>query len=369
MYESFYSLKEKPFNLNPDPDFFFMSRIHENAYLHLEYAIRENKGFVAIVGDIGCGKTTLIQYMIRNLLKGAETAVINQTNVLPLEFLKLVAKEFGLEPRNMDKAEVLSLLHDFFIKKYAQKQRVVLVIDEAQNLPSGTFEEVRMLSNLEDEKHPLLQVILSGQPQLKSRLEQGDLEQFVQRLSVQCNLAPLDERETEEYIIHRLQIAGGSGRRIFEREAIQAVWRHSKGIPRLINVLCDTALVYGFGEGKRIVDEPLVEEAVKAKCIEPSKGATGLATSPAAGNGSRDLQLLQERIHSLEAKLGAMEEGIAGKLAGLEKQTQTMMRLLMVMRKEMANPSPENLDGRLIDAEANEKKGFMTFFLRCLRRT
>lgn len=363
MYESFFGLKEKPFNLTPDPGFFFMSRIHENAYLHLEYAIRENKGFVAIVGDVGCGKTTLVQYMIRNLLKDAEVAVVNQTNVLPLEFLKMVSREYGLESRGLDKAEVLSLIHDFLIKRFAEKRRVVLVIDEAQNLPSGTFEEVRMLSNLEAEKAHLIQIILSGQPQLKARLEQGDLEQFVQRLSVQCHIGPLDERETEEYILHRLEVAGGTGRRIFEKEAIQAVWNHSRGIPRIINVLCDTALVYGFGEGKQPVDSVLVEEAYKAKYIETAPAAQAATPSTGMDLAAKELQSIQERILSLEGRLDKMDDGISGKIAKLEKHAETTIRLLFAVRKEIKPPVPEEK----VEDENVEKRGF--FLFRRLRRS
>jgi general secretion pathway protein A len=357
MYESFFGLKEKPFNLTPDPGFFFMSRIHENAYLHLEYAIRENKGFVAIVGDVGCGKTTLVHYMLKNLLKDAEVAVVNQTNVLPLEFLKLVSREFGLEPRGMDKAEVLGLLHDFLIKRYGEKRRVVLVIDEAQNLPSGTFEEVRMLSNLEADKEHLIQIVLSGQPQLKARLEQPDLEQFVQRLSVQCHIGPLDERETEEYVLHRLEVAGGTGRRIFEKEAIQAVWGHSRGIPRMINVLCDTALVFGYGEGKRVVDPTLVEEAFKAKCIDAAPSTSAPAAITAADLTAREIQTVQEKILSIESKLDKMEDGVSGKLAKLEKNADAIFRLLSTMRKEMKPPVIEEK----VRKNSGEKRGFFLF--------
>jgi general secretion pathway protein A len=357
MYESFFGLKEKPFNLTPDPGFFFMSRVHENAYLHLEYAVRENKGFVAIIGDVGCGKTTLVQYMLGNLLKNAEAAIVNQTNVLPIEFLKLVSLEYGLKPRGMDKAEILTSIHDFLIRKFAEKRRVVLVIDEAQNLPSGTFEEVRMLSNLESEKEHLIQIILSGQPQLKARLERGDLEQFVQRLAVQCNLSPLDERESEEYILHRLEVAGGRGKRIFEKGALQAVWEHSRGIPRMINVLCDTALVYAFGEGKRTVDEAMVEEAHKAKCIDTAQTGQPVPAPNKSDLSIRELQSIQERILSIEGRLDKMEDSLSGKLAVLQKHTETSLRLLFALRKEMPFAVPQ----KNTEADTEEKRGFFLF--------
>ena len=184
MYEQFYGLKEKPFQLTPDPDYLFMSQVHENIYAHLEYAIAENKGFVVITGEIGSGKTTLINHLLRNIQQDIQVGLLNQTNVTPVQFIKRICHEFELPVEGMDKAEMLDSFHEFMLTRFAAGKRVVLIIDEAQNLPVQTLEELRMLSNLEDEKQHLIQIILSGQPELRQKLRRKDLEQFTQRVTV-----------------------------------------------------------------------------------------------------------------------------------------------------------------------------------------
>ncbi|MDY6953086.1 MAG: ATPase, T2SS/T4P/T4SS family, partial [Thermodesulfobacteriota bacterium] len=182
MYESFYGLKEKPFNITPDPDYFYMSQVHENAYTHLQYAIKENKGFVVITGEIGSGKTTLINLLLKNIEEDVLVGVISSATLLPEEFIKMACQELELGTEGMDKVEMVDALHQFLLKQFAEKKRVVLIIDEAQNLPLETIEEIRVLSNLDTEKDHLIQMILVGQPELKSKLQQRQLKQFVQRV-------------------------------------------------------------------------------------------------------------------------------------------------------------------------------------------
>ncbi len=178
MYESFYGLKEKPFNLLPDPDYLYMSQGHENAYTHLEYAVAENKGFAVITGEIGSGKTTLINFLLGKIQQDIRVGLINTTHVSPTHFIKMICQEYELKVDGRDKAEVLDLFHGFLLSQFSERKRVILIIDEAQNLTPKTMEEIRMLSNLEAEKHHLIQIVLAGQPDLRNRLQRKALEQF-----------------------------------------------------------------------------------------------------------------------------------------------------------------------------------------------
>ena len=275
MYEDFYSLKEKPFNLTPDPAYLYMSSVHENAHIHLEYALAENKGFVVVTGEIGSGKTTLINYLLQNLGQDMEVGIVNQTNVNPTQFLRMACMEFGLDVDGMDKVEITGALHGFLINAFSGHKRVVLIIDEAQNLPFETLEELRMLSNLEAEKHHLIQIVLSGQPDLKPRLLSKKTEQFAQRVTVYCHMGGLQKEEVEAYIHHRLRVAGADNpAALFDKKAISAVYKHSRGIPRMINVICDTALVCGFADEIRVIDAKVIEEA-------DDPGSSGIGTSAA----------------------------------------------------------------------------------------
>jgi general secretion pathway protein A len=309
MYESFYGLKEKPFNLTPDPDYLFMSQGHENAYLHLEYAIAENKGFVVITGEIGSGKTTLINFLLRHLPKETCVGVVNQTHVLPAQFLRMICREFEVEVDGTDKADVLSAFHGFLLKQFSEGNRVVLIIDEAQNLPLKTIEEIRMLSNLESEKSHLLQIIMAGQPELNTLLQRKALEQFAQRVTVYCHLAALNEQEVRDYVRHRLNVAGAMDLEMFGKDAMEAVYTYSHGIPRMVNIICDSALVYGFADEKRVIDRGIVDEAAGARKLGEfflggkavQKGI--VSSDSGAGTGSGPLE---KRLDALEKKIALM---------------------------------------------------------------
>ena len=262
MYESFYGFREKPFNLTPDPAYLFMSRGHSNTYAHLEYAITENKGFVVITGEIGSGKTTLINYLLNNMREDIDVGLVNDTDLHPEDFLKIICQEFELDVDGMNRADMLGAFRQNLLSRFAEKKRVILIIDEAQNLSSKTIEAIRMLSNLESEKEHLLQMILIGQPNLKDKLRQKELRQFVQRVTVHCHLNALNEEEVNEYIHHRLRVAGSKNPELFSKEAVSVVSAYSRGIPRLINVVCDTALVYGFADGFKTIDRKLIRDVV-----------------------------------------------------------------------------------------------------------
>ncbi|MEA2109171.1 MAG: AAA family ATPase, partial [Pseudomonadota bacterium] len=209
MYKSFYGLKEKPFNLNPDPAYLFWSGGHENAYTHLEYTITENKGFGVITGEVGSGKTTLINHLINKIPKNLHLALINNPDVSPTQLLKMLCQEYELVSTDNDKTVLLEHLHNFLLQIYANQQRAILIIDEAQNLPAETIEEIRLLSNLETEKEHLIQIILVGQPELKEKLQRRSLRQFTQRVTVHAHLTGLTVDDVRHYIQHRLKVAGG----------------------------------------------------------------------------------------------------------------------------------------------------------------
>ncbi len=265
MYEKFYGLKEKPFNLLPDPEYLYMSKSHDNAYTHLEYAIYENKGFVVVTGEIGSGKTTLINYLLNKIPQDINVGLINNTYIPAEQVLKVICQEYEIDITNCDKAELVEKLQDFLLNQFSLKKRVVLFIDEAQNLSPTAMEEVRLISNIEAEKNHLIQIIMVGQPELKIKLNQNELRQFSQRVSVHCHLKGLDNGEVDRYIKHRLSAAGAKNLNIFQKEAVALISDYSKGIPRVINVLCDTALVYGFADENNIIDKRVLQSVIDAR--------------------------------------------------------------------------------------------------------
>lgn len=265
MYESFYGFREKPFQLPPDPEYVFMSETHAEVFTHLEYAIQENKGFVVITGEIGAGKTTLMNVLLDRIPQDVETAVITQTNLEPGDFLKMVCDEFELDILSGTMAEMLDALHSFLLQHYELGNRVVLIVDESQNLPLETIEELRMLSNLELEKQHLLQMILLGQPNLKDKLRRKELEQFSQRVTVHCHLRGLNRAETEKYIRHRLTVAGSTDPDLFTKEAMDYVYKAARGIPRLINIICDGALLYGYADEVKKIDKGIIYQIIKER--------------------------------------------------------------------------------------------------------
>jgi len=264
MYEAFYNLKEKPFTLLPDPGFLYLSSRHRMALTMLEYGLMNQAGFTVISGDIGAGKTTLIRHLLNNMDREHTVGLISNTHRSFGELLQWVLLAFNLEHRGMDKVEMYQRFVDFIIDEYAHNRRTVLIIDEAQNMEAETLEELRMLSNINADKDQALQVILVGQRELRDTLRRPDLVQFAQRISVDYHLEPLSEADTAGYIRHRLEVAGGNPD-IFTAAACKAIYHFTNGVPRLINLLCDTALVYGYAEQKPRVDARLVADVAREK--------------------------------------------------------------------------------------------------------
>jgi type II secretory pathway predicted ATPase ExeA len=261
MYCDLFQLKEPPFRLTPDPQFLFASKQHSRAKAYMESTIWLADGFVVITGDIGSGKTTLIESFLAELPPDIVLAHISQTQLSPVEFLQALLVEFGFKPFRKRKVELLAMLKDFLVEQYAAGKKLLLVIDEAQNLSRKVLEEVRLLSGLESRKEKLIRIIIAGQPELSRKLDSPRLQQLTQRVRLRFHLAALSKRETHEYIAHRLNVAGANGRTIFTEAACDMVFRYAGGVPRLINVLCDTAMLCAFAEEKTQIDERLVKAA------------------------------------------------------------------------------------------------------------
>ena len=262
MYESFYHLKEKPFNMNPDSRFFFPSEKHAEALSNLFFAVSERKGFAVVTGEIGSGKTTVCRTLLNRLASGTKLALITNTHLTPKQLICSILEELEVPFNyNWSKTKLLSELNQFLIEQLSLNLNVILIIDEAQNLNLRTLEEVRMLSNLETEQEKLIQIILLGQPELADKLESKELEQLKQRVAVYYHIFPLDIKQTMEYIHFRLKVAGHNGNGLmFDDSALKQIYRYSTGIPRLINSICDRALLTGYINEKWQINKDTVKE-------------------------------------------------------------------------------------------------------------
>ena len=319
MYEQFYWFKTKPFHTVPNPEFFYMSPKHQNALTYLEYGLMERTGFILLTGEIGTGKTTLIRYITEKTESEIEIAIIFNTNVTSEQLLNLILNEFEIGPCDGGKAQALDRLYRFLIEKFSRNKRVLLIIDEAQNLSREALEEVRMLSNLQSDEQMLLQIMLVGQPELKSRLSSPDLAQFSQRITVAYHLSALNREETGAYIAFRLEKAGGAPN-LFTDESIDLIYEASHGIPRIINIICDTALVYGFADELAIIDAPVIEQVLADR---QGMGLDGQTVEPVlsgdtqGGNGE-----LLVRLENLEAGIGKLQMQVDIRMQELERMAE-----------------------------------------------
>ena len=362
MYEHYYGFAHRPFQLLPDPGFLFRSKKHEKALTLLEYGLFDRTGFIVISGEIGTGKTTLIRHMLRSLDKDKmAVACLSQTNLKPEEFLRVLCQEYSLPHEAKTKTELIELLGIFLIEQFEKEQEVILIVDEAQNLCLETLEEIRMLSNLDADSEPLLQIIFVGQPSLRDKLRSKGLQQLSQRITLSYHLEPLERDESRAYIRHRIEKAGGSNPELFEEGALEVIYNDSGGVPRLINAVCDMCLVYGMAEDLSRIDRELAEKVIKDRAswdllseTEPSSCEQMFTSAPAAtdlGEFDHRNGYLEQKLHQLveistasQRALAAIAEGISRK-AGLDEMGTMHETLTAAINDRQA------LEDRLVQLE------------------
>jgi type II secretory pathway predicted ATPase ExeA len=294
MYLDLFKLQELPFRLTPDPAFLYLSKHHARAKAYMESTIWFTDGFVVITGEIGSGKTTLIETFLKELEKDVVVAQISQTQVSAVEFLQSLLAQFGFQPFRMKKAELLATLNEFLIEQYANGRRVLLIVDEAQNLSNKVLEEIRLLSGIETTKEKVLRIILAGQPELNEKLNSSGLVQLAQRIRLRFHLTALSKSDTASYIQHRLEVAGSQGREIFHADTFPLIYRYTGGIPRLVNTLCDTAMMAAFAREQDVVGVEDVTAAVEEmQWVEFAERSVRLQVPPH--------HLSQMSRHSLES--------------------------------------------------------------------
>jgi general secretion pathway protein A len=284
MYLDPFKLKELPFRLSPDPQFLYLSKQHARAKAYMESTIWFTDGFVVITGEIGSGKTTLIESFLKEIQSDVVIAQINQTQVSAIDFLQAVLVQFGFSPFKMKKAELIATLNNFLIEQYAAGRKVLLIVDEAQNLSMRVLEEIRLLSGVETTKEKVLRIILAGQPELNEKLDAPELIQLTQRIRLRFHLTTLSQPEMRAYIQHRLEVAGAADRQIFAEDTFLEIFRYSGGVPRLVNTLCDTALMAAFTADHDTVTLADIHQAVEElQWVEYSaRNALQMKAAPAA---------------------------------------------------------------------------------------
>ena len=263
MYTTFFNLREKPFEITPDPRFLYLSENHKEALAHLVYAVKERRGFTVITGEVGTGKTTLVQTLLSKMDGTTRTAYLFNPKLGSTDFLQYICEDFGLKGSTRSKGQYLSQLHKFLLSCYTRGENVVLIVDEAQNLDAVLLEEVRLLTNLETTKNKLLQVILIGQPELNDILNETKCRQLKQRVSLRYHIKPLSRDGTREYIRLRLRRAGAFDPNIFTPKALDKIYGYAKGIPRSINIVCDNALLSGYAADQKVIGDQVIREVIK----------------------------------------------------------------------------------------------------------
>jgi len=274
-YLEHFKFNKPPFGLSPDPDFVYWSKQHSRAKAYMESTIWLSDGFVVITGEIGSGKTTLLQSFLGELGDNVVYAVVSQTQLNATQFLQAILTEFGFKPFDKKKVELLDMLNMFLIEQYSAGKKVILIIDEAQNLTTKVLEEVRLLSGIETSKEKVLRIILAGQPELKETLDSQGLKQLVQRVRLRFHLGALDQHDMREYVEHRMKVAGREDQDLFTDDAFPLIYRYSGGIPRLINTICDSSLLVAFADDKTQIGPEEIENTAEELGWQEHEDTTG----------------------------------------------------------------------------------------------
>lgn len=320
MYEAFFKLKTKPFDLVPNPDFLFLSKSHKKALTYLDYGIRERVGFILLTGEVGSGKTTIIRDLIKKHHEEVVISKVFNTRVNSEQLIALINDDFGLPVVGKDKTVMLRDLNDFLVEQYAVGNFPVLIIDEAQNLTPKLLEEIRMLSNLETDSAKLLQIILVGQPELRKTMSSPGLRQLRQRISINCHLQPLSRQEMELYIFHRLEVAGNKSAVSFTGGALDLVFSNSTGVPRLINIICEFLLISAFAEETNILDEEMVGDVISELDFEGHFGGNEQSENLPAFTQPN----VAKSEESITAQVALSLQKINLRLDGMEKETKIL---------------------------------------------
>ncbi len=296
MYKEFFGLRANPFNVNPDPRYLFLTRHTEEALACLTYGIQSRKGFVLLTGEVGTGKTTLINKLLEWLrLQQVATAFVFNSRMNVPQFLDYMMADFGIPCDSKSKSQILQRLYNWLLDRYRAGETAVLIVDEAQNLTDEVLEEIRMLTNLETFTEKLLQIVLVGQPELETKLKQPQLRQLRQRLTLRAKTHPLTIEETKAYVQQRLRIAGSDGRQIFDGEALSAVHKYSNGIPRVVNLLCEHCLVSAFVDQKANINEGIVDAVARDFDLSDNvaSGAMTVPATPSPASGAERFDLVE----------------------------------------------------------------------------
>ncbi len=329
MYLDFFNLKEMPFRLTPDSDFLYMSGGHSRAKAYMDYTVWNREGFVIITGEIGCGKTTLIQKLLSELDSTVLVAKIFQTQLDEVEFLQAVLVEFGLNPFNAKKVELIDMLNTFLLDNFLELKQLVLIVDDAHNLSLKVLEEIRMLSGLETRKEKVLHVILAGQPSLNDLIDSPEMEQLVQRVRLRYHIKSLSENDTRDYIYHRLRIAGANDpEKVFTPDTFPIIYKYTGGLPRLINTLCDTAMTCAYADNMHTVSMSVVNTTIEElQWLPYAKRASKHRADVSVSAGTEMQGLLRDNnkaLVNISSQLGRLENmspalsTISAKMASIE---------------------------------------------------
>jgi putative secretion ATPase (PEP-CTERM system associated) len=294
MYKEFFGLRANPFNVNPDPRYLFLTRHTEEALACLTYGIQSRKGFVLLTGEVGTGKTTLINKLLEWLrLQQVATAFIFNSRMNVPQFLDYMMADFGIPCDSRAKSQILLRLYNWLLDRYRAGETAVLIVDEAQNLSEEVLEEIRLMTNLETFTEKLLQIVLVGQPELEQKLKQPQLRQLRQRLTLRAKTHPLSIEETKAYVAQRLRIAGWNGQQIFEPDAVAAIHRYSSGIPRVVNLICEHCLVSAFVDQQKVIGANVVDAVARDFDLSDNTASAAMTVAPPATNGDNKFDLVE----------------------------------------------------------------------------